>query len=103
MLWVRVGTCNIGSLGGKVSKVCVELRKRIFDVWCLPEVRWRGQGSRMLVLVWRYTLWWNGKRDGVGSVRVIMKEGLCEKMLKIRMISDGVMTVVMVFEKDVLG
>ena len=33
---------------------------------------------------------------------VIVKEDLCEKVVEVRMVSDGVMTVVVVFEKDVL-
>ena len=40
-------TWNIGSLSGK-GEVCEELRKRMIDVCCLWEVRWRGQGSMML-------------------------------------------------------
>ena len=44
----QVGMWNIGSLCGKGGEVCEELRKRMIDVYCLLEVRWRGQGSRML-------------------------------------------------------
>ena len=32
----------------KGGEVCEEVRKRMIDVCCLLEVRWRGQGSRML-------------------------------------------------------
>ena len=35
---VRVGTWNVGGLGGKVGEVCEELRKRMTDVCCLQEV-----------------------------------------------------------------
>ena len=39
---------------------------------CLQEVRWRGQGTRMLGMKGRrYRLWWS--RDGVGSVGVMVK------------------------------
>ena len=43
-LGVRVGTWNLGSLGGKEGDV----RKTMIDVCCLQEVRWRRQGERML-------------------------------------------------------
>ena len=46
----------------------------------------------------RFKLWWSGKGDGVG---VMVKEELCEKVVKVRRVSDGVMTLV-VFEEDVL-
>ena len=42
---VWVWTWNLGSLCGKGVEVCEELRKRMIDVCCLPEVRWRGQGA----------------------------------------------------------
>ena len=44
---VRVVMWNLGSLGGKGGQVCEELRKRMIDVRCLLEMRWRGQGARM--------------------------------------------------------
>ena len=40
---------------------------------CLQEVRWRGQGARMLrVKGRRYELWWSG--DGVDSVGVMVRQ-----------------------------
>jgi len=45
---VRLGTWNIGSISGRGTEVCEELRKRMVDVCCLQEVRWRGQGARFL-------------------------------------------------------
>ena len=47
---VRVGTWNLGSLSGKRGDVCEELRKRMIDVCCLQEERWRWQGACMLVM-----------------------------------------------------
>ena len=41
----------------------------MIDVCCLHEVRWRGQGARMLGIKGkRYKLWRSGKGDGVGVV-----------------------------------
>ena len=57
---------------------------------CLQEVRWRGWGARMLrVKGRRYKLWLSGKGDGVGGVRVMVKEELCEKMVEVRRLSDS--------------
>ena len=45
-----------------MEEVCEELRKRMIDVCCLLEVRWRWQGTRMLEMKGRrYKLWWSGK------------------------------------------
>ena len=53
------------------------------------EARWRGQGARTLRVKRRtYKLWWSGKGDGIGGVGVIVKEELCEMVLKVRRASD---------------
>ena len=71
----------------------------MIDVCCLQEVRWRGQGARMLGMKERrYRLWWSGKGYEVCGVGVMVKEELCEKVLEV---SDRVMTVA-VFEENVL-
>ena len=38
-LGVRVGTWNVGSISGRGTEVCEELRKRMMDVRCLQEVK----------------------------------------------------------------
>ena len=40
----------MGSLCGRKTEVCEELRKRKVDVCCIQEVRWKGQGARFVVL-----------------------------------------------------
>ena len=66
---------------------------------CYFKVRWRGQGSRILGM--------DGRRlplgNGVGGVKVMMREELCERIIEIRRVSDRAMAVVVfVFEEDVL-
>ena len=58
-LGVRLGSWNVGSICGRGTEVCEELRERKVDVCCLQEVRWRGQGARYLgTMGRRYKLWW---------------------------------------------
>ena len=41
----------------------------MIDLCSLQEVRWKGQGARMLGMRGRrYRLWFSGKGDGVGGV-----------------------------------
>ena len=47
-------------------------------------------------------MWWLGKGEGVGGVGAMVKEELCENMAEVRMVSDRVMTLAVVFEEDVL-
>ena len=48
LIGLRFGTLNIGGLGGKRGEVCETVRKRMVDVCCLLEMRWRGRDSMML-------------------------------------------------------
>ena len=50
----------------------------------------------------RHRLWWSGKGDEIVDVRVMVKEELCNVVVGVRKMSDIVMTVVVVFEEDVL-
>ena len=45
---IRIDTLNMGSLCGRKTEVCEELRKRKIDVCCMHEVRWKGQGARFV-------------------------------------------------------
>ena len=49
----------------------------------------------------RYKLWWFEKGDRVCGVGVMVKE-LCKKVVEVGSVSDRVLTVVVVFEEDVL-
>ena len=102
-LGVRMASWNVGSLCGKGTEVCEELRKRKVDVCCLQEVRWRGQGARFMgVKGRRYKLWWSGNEDGTGGVGVLVKEELCEKVVFVGRRSDRVMAIVLIFQEEVV-
>ncbi|ESN99363.1 hypothetical protein HELRODRAFT_162896 [Helobdella robusta] len=49
----------------------------------------------------RYKLWWKGD-DGTGGVGVMVREELVAKVLEVRRKSNGVIVVVMVFEKIIV-
>ena len=102
-LGVRLGTWNIGSISGRGTEVCEELRKREVDICCVQEVRWRGQGARFLgVKGRRYKLWWFGNDDKVGGVGVLVKEELCKNVVEVRRRSDRVMAMSFVFGEEVV-
>ena len=91
---VRFGSWNVGSICGRETEVCEELRKRKVDVCCLQEVRWRGEGARFFgVKGKRYKLWWCGNDDKIGGVGILVKEDLCEKVVEVRRRCDRVMAI----------
>ena len=44
---------------------------------------------------------WSGNNDGIGGVGILVKEELCEKVVKVRRKSDRVMAMVLAFDKVV--
>ena len=75
----------------------------MIDVYCLQEARWKRHSSKMMEMKGSIRkLWLAGKVDEVGVARVMLKEELCERILEARRVSDEVIGIVLVFEKDVL-
>ena len=53
---------------------------------CLQEVLWRGQGVGYERRKYKLSF----SENGVGDVGVILKEGLCEKVVEVKKVSDGI-------------
>ena len=102
-LGVRFGSWNVGSISGRGTEVCEELRKRKVDVCCLQEVRWRGEGVRFIgVKGRRCKLLWCGNDDKTGGVGMLVKEELCENVVEVRRRCDRVMAMGLVFGEEVV-
>jgi hypothetical protein len=43
---VRVGTCNIGSLTGKLREVVDTMIRRRVNILCIEETKWKGQKAK---------------------------------------------------------
>ena len=100
---VRFGSWNVGSISGRRTEVCEELRKRQVDVCCQQGVRRRGEGAHFFgVKGKRYKLWWCGNDDKTGGVGILVKEELCENVVEIRRRCDRVMAIGLVFEEEVV-
>ena len=100
---IRFGTLNVGSLCGRKTEVCGELRKRKVDVCCIQEVRWKGQGARFVgTLGRRYKLWWSGNDAGFRGVGILVKEEISGNVVEVRRKSDRVVAIVLTLGKEVM-
>jgi hypothetical protein len=43
---VRVGTCNVGSLTGKLREVVDTMIRRRLNILCVQETKWKGQKAK---------------------------------------------------------
>ena len=82
------------------GEVCEELRKRSIDVSCLQEVKCRRQDARVIgcLEIREGDISCGGLENEMELV--LWEEKLCEKVVKVRRVSNGVMAVVLVFEED---
>ena len=49
-----------------------------------------------------YKLWWCANNDAIRGVGILAKENIWVKVVEVRRKSDRVMTIVLVFEKEVI-
>ena len=100
---IRFGTLNVGSLCGRKTEVCKELRKRKVDVCCIQEVRWKGQGARFVgASGQRYKMWWSGNDAGFGGVGILVKEEISGNVVEVRRKSDRVIVIVLTLGREVM-
>ena len=60
---IRLGSLNVGSLGGKSLEVVEMMRRRKLEILCLQETKWKGDRAR--VLQGGYKLFHAGGMEGV--------------------------------------
>ena len=100
---IRFGTSNVGSLCGRKTEVCEELRRRKVDVCCIQEARWKDQGAHFVGTSGRrYKLCWSGNDAGFGGVGILMKEEISGNVVEVRRKSDRVMAIVLTLGREVM-
>ena len=100
---IRFVTLNVGSLCGRKTKVCEELKKRRVDVCFMQEVRWKGQGARFGGTSGRrYKLWWSGNDARFLWAGILVKEEISGNVAEVRRKSDRVMEIVLNLSRKVM-
>ena len=100
---IRFGTLNVGSLCGRKTEVCEELRKRRVDVCYIQEVRCKDQGTCFVgTSGQRYKLLWSGNNAGFGGFGILVKEEISGNVEEARRKSNRVMAVVVTLSREVM-
>ena len=66
---IQFSTWNVGSMSGKWGEISETLERLCVDIYCLQEVRWKGQAVEMIGNGFRF-LWSGGckSENGVGVI-----------------------------------
>ena len=81
-------------LSGKWEEISETLKRRCVNICSVQEVRWKGQGHRMIGNGFKFL--WNGSSKAVNGVGVIVANWLIEKIVEVERYSDRVMKVIIV-------
>ena len=99
---LRLGSWNMGSMGGRSMEVAEELTRRRVDVCCLQETSWKGASTHFIgPRGRRFKFWWKGN-GGSGGVGIALAEDLTDSVMEVRRKSDPIMVVVMMYGGKVL-
>ena len=93
------GTWNIGTLKDRSGKVYEVLWRRKVKVYCIQEIRWKGEGSRALQ---GYKLIWKGNSEGTAGVRILVASELVDRIIRVERISDRVIAVDLVIGEQIV-
>ena len=98
---LRIATVNVGTMVGRSREVVEMLEKRGVDICSVQEVRYKGQGARMMEGEQRYKLWWSGGKDSRSGVGVLLREELMKNVIEVKRTNDRLMQVKMVWGKKI--
>ena len=91
----RFSTWNAGSMSGKWGKISETLERCCVDICCLQEVRWKGQGVKMIRNGFEFL--WSGDCKAENGVGVIVANWLIGKVVGVERFDDRVMKVNIIF------
>ena len=82
---------NVGSISGKWEEISETLKRHCVEICCLQEVRWKGQGAKMIGNGFKFL--WSGSCKAENSVGVIVANWLIGKAVGVKSFNDRVMKV----------
>ena len=100
----RVASLNVGTLRGKSLEVVGILNERRVDICCLQEVRWKGEGAKILrTELAAYKLFWKGGVKGEAGVGIMVEKKWIDKVLKVERVSERCMLLRLLSEGEVVN
>ena len=85
---IRFSTWNVGYMLGKWGEISETLKRHCVDICCVQEVRWKGEGARMIGNGFKFL--WSGSSKAVNGVGVIVVNWLIGKIVEVERYSDRV-------------
>ncbi|XP_046861667.1 craniofacial development protein 2-like [Xenia sp. Carnegie-2017] len=103
---LRVGTVNVGTMKGRSAEVADMLKRRKVDVCGFQEVRFKGEGTRVIKGEdngARFKWFWKGNGSGTNGVGFAIREDWAKSVVAVKRVSDRVLRVDVVIEAEVVS
>ncbi|ESN90789.1 hypothetical protein HELRODRAFT_182616 [Helobdella robusta] len=85
---LRLGTLHVGTLTGRSMEIAEMLDRRMIDICCLQETRWKSNGvCHINSDKEKYKLFWNGQKTAKNGVGIFVREPLAQEVLDIKRIN----------------
>ena len=99
----RVASLNVGTMRGRSGEVVETMNRRMVDMCCLQEVRWRGASARLIQgKDSHYKMFWVGSKDGTGGVAILLAEKWTENVIDVNRVNDRIMFVKLLLGKSIV-
>ena len=89
---IRFSTWNVGFRSGKHGEISETLKRHCVDICCLQEVRWKGQGAKMIGNGFKFI--WSGGCKAESRVGVIVANWLIGTDVGVERFKDRVIKVI---------
>ena len=100
---LRVASWNVGSMRRRGGELVEALDRRMVDICCVQEHRWRGESARMITgKDSRYKFYWVGNQAGNKGVGVLVKEKWVENVMNVTRINDRLMMLKLIFGRQIV-
>ena len=97
----RVATLNVGSLTGRGGEVVEMMKRRVMNVLCIQETRWKGNSARELGE--GFKVFYAGERSGRNGVGVVLDAELKECVVEVVRRGSRIMRVKLVVNRLVVN
>jgi exonuclease III len=89
---VRVGTCNVGSLTGKLREIVDTMIRRRVNILCVQETKWKGQKAKEVEDT-GFKLWYTGNTSTKNGVGIVLDKSLKDEVVDIKRQGDRIILV----------
>ena len=98
---IRVGTLNIGTMTERGRELTDIMERRIVDILCLQETKWKGSKARDIGGGCK--IFYNGADGRKNGIGIVVREELVESVLEVKRVSDRLMAMKLEANESILN